>query len=122
MFIRSGETVNYLPHLPAFNPKSVATPIRVAFDASRQRVGDSSLNRLLAKDPDRWPNDLSGAITMDRTGRITARKDAGKMLNTVELKHKDTFLLCFLWRGMDGSKEPEMYHVVVNNMGIKPAG
>ena len=95
-FIHSGETVNYLPHLPAFNPKSVATPICVAFDASRQQEGDSSLNRLLAIDPDRRLNDLSVAITMDRTGRIAARRDTRKILNMVELKHKDTFPLCFL--------------------------
>ena len=32
-FIRSGDTVNYLPHLLAFNPKNATTPIRVAFFA-----------------------------------------------------------------------------------------
>ena len=45
-----------------------------------------------------------------------------KMFNAVELEYKDTFLQCFLWRGMDDSGEPEMYCVVVNNLGIKPAG
>ncbi len=43
-FIRSGGVVNYLPHLPAFNPKSKSTPIRVVFDASRQQEGGPSLN------------------------------------------------------------------------------
>ena len=44
------------------------------------------------------------------------------MFNAVELAYRDTFLQCFSWRGMDETKEPEMYCVVVNNMGIKPAG
>ena len=36
--------INYLPHLPAFNPKSKSTPIRVVFDASRRQEGGPSLN------------------------------------------------------------------------------
>ena len=51
-FVRAGGKVNYLPHLPAFNPKSKTTPIRVVFDASRCQEGGLSLNEILAKGPD----------------------------------------------------------------------
>ena len=44
------------------------------------------------------------------------------MFNAVELNYKDWFLQCFLWRGMDESKDPEIFQVIVNNMGVKPAG
>ena len=36
--------VNYLPYLPAFNPKNKSTPVRVVFDASRNQDGGPSLN------------------------------------------------------------------------------
>merc|ERR1712237_82316 len=120
-FICSGGVVNYLPHLPAFNPKSKSTPIHVVFDASRQQEGGPSLNQLLVKGPDRYLNNLAEVITKFRVGRNVAQGDIKKMFNAVELEYKDTFLQCFLWRKMDDSKEPEMYRVVVNNMGIKPA-
>ena len=29
---------------------------------------------------------------------------------------------CFLWRNLDESREPDTYMVLVNNIGIKPAG
>ena len=45
-----------------------------------------------------------------------------KMFHAVELERDDWFLQCFLWRGMDETEEPEIYQVIVNNMGIKPAG
>ena len=106
-FMHSRETVNYLPHLPAFNPKSNTTPVCVVFDASRQQEGGPSLNQLLAKGPDRYLNNLATVITMFRAGRFVALGDIKKMFNAVELAYRDTFLQCFLWRGMDDSKEPE---------------
>ena len=100
-FIRSGGTVNYLPHLPAFNPKSKSTPIRVVFDASRQQEGGPSLNQLLAKGPDRYLNNLAEVITKFRAGRNAAQGDIMKMFNAVELEYRDSFLQCFLCRDMD---------------------
>ena len=32
------------------------------------------------------------------------------------------FIQCFLWRGLDESREPQTFQVVVNNIGVKPAG
>ena len=100
-FNRFGGVVNYLPHLPAFNPKSKSTPIRVVFDASRQQEGGPSLNQLLAKGPDRYLNNLAEVITKFRAGRNAALGDIKKMFNVVELEYKDSFLQCFLWRDMD---------------------
>ena len=44
------------------------------------------------------------------------------MFHTVGLEYNDWFLQCVLWRGMDESMELEIYQVIVNNMGVKPAG
>ena len=62
--ICSGETVNYLPHLPAFNLKSITTPIRVVFDASRQQEGGPGSNQLLAEIPNRHLNELTAKMIM----------------------------------------------------------
>ena len=43
------------------------------------------------------------------------------MLNAIHLKDEDACLQLFLWREEETS-EPETYMVLLNNMGIKPAG
>ena len=92
-------TVNFLPHLPAFNLKSKSTPIRVVFDASRRQEGGPCLNQLLAKGPDRHLNNLAAVVTKFRAGRFAAQGDVKKMFNAVELDYDDWFLQCFLWQG-----------------------
>ena len=44
--------VNCIPHLAVQIPKSVSTPVRIMFDASRPQNGGPSLNTILAKGPD----------------------------------------------------------------------
>ena len=83
--VRSGGTVNFLPHLPAFNPKSKLTPVRVVFDASRQQEGGPSLNELLAKGPDHYLNNLAAVVTKFLAGRYAAQGDVRKFFNAVEL-------------------------------------
>ena len=29
---------------------------------------------------------------------------------------------CFVWRNLDSSQQPKTYQVIVNNIGVKPAG
>ena len=114
--------VNYLPHLAAINPKSASTPVRICFDASRSQGGGPSLNDILAKGPDRFLNNLAGVIINFRNGRVAVKGDVSKMYNCVKLVEEDAFVQCFLWRDLDTSKVPETYQVVVNNIGVKPAG
>ena len=114
--------VNYLPHLAALNPKSESTPVRICFDASRPQGGGPSLNQVLAKGPDRYLNNLAGVIVNFRSGRVAAKGDVRKMYNCVQLSEEDAYLQCFLWRDLDASQEPKIYQVVVNNIGVKPAG
>ena len=66
-------SVNYLPHLAAFNPNSESTPVRIVFDASRAQGGGPSLNQILAKGPDRFLNNLAGVIVNFRNGREAAK-------------------------------------------------
>ena len=57
-----------------------------------------------------------------RDGRYAALGDVKKMFNAVELAEVDWYVQCFLWIGMDETREPETYQVICNNMGVKPAG
>ena len=114
--------VNYLPHLAVVNPKSDSTPVRICFDASRPQGGGPSLNAVLAKGPDCFLNNLASVIIRFRDGVIGIKGDVAKMYNSVLLEREDAFLQCFLWRDLDLSAEPTTYQVVVNNIGVKPAG
>ena len=44
------------------------------------------------------------------------------MYNAVLLEKGDYFIQCFRWRGMDTNKPPETLQVIMNNIGVKPAG
>ena len=114
--------VNFLPHLAALNPRSKTTPVRICFDASRPQGGGPSLNQILAKGPDRFLNNLAGVIVSFKNGREASKGDVKKMYNAVFLVEEDCYVQCFLWRDMDESKEPETYQIIVNNIGVKPAG
>ena len=115
-------TVNYLPHLAVKNPRSESTPVRIVFDASRSQGGGPSLNAVLAKGPDRYINNLAGVIIRFRDGVFAVKGDVRKMHNCVALEEEDCFLQCFLWRNLDTKQDPTTYQVVVNNIGVKPAG
>ena len=114
--------INYLPHLAVTNPNSESTPVRLCFDASRAQGGGPSLNKILAKGPDRFLNNLAGVILRFRNGIVGIKADVKKMYNAVLLVEEDCFLQCFLWREMDTGQEPKTYQVIVNNIGVKPAG
>ena len=114
--------VNYLPHLAAINPKSLSTPVRICFDASSAQGGGPGLNQILAKGPDRFINNLAGVIVNFRNGRVAAKGDVKKMYNCVWLAKEDAFMQCFLWRNLDVNQKPKTYQVLVNNIGVKPAG
>ena len=114
--------VNYLPHLAAINPKSASTPVRICFDASRAQGGGPGLNQILAKGPDKYLNNLAGVLINFRSGRVAAKGDVAKMYNCVRLSEDDAFMQCFLWRNLDMHQNPKTYQVLVNNIGVKPAG
>ena len=114
--------INYLPHLAALNPNSASTPLRICFDASRSQGGAPSLNQILAKGPDKFLNNLAGVIVNFRYGRYAAKGDVRKMYNCIYLTEEDSYMQCFMWRDLDISRGGETYQVVVNNIGVKPAG
>ena len=113
---------NFLPHIAVKNPRSASTPVRICFDASRAQGGGPALNQILAKGPDRYLNNLGGVIISFRNGRRRAKGDVHKMYNCVVLEEEDAFEQCFLWRDLDDTREPDVYVVTVNNIGVKPAG
>ena len=115
-------TVNYIPHLAVSNSRSESTPVRICFDASRAQGGGPSLNKILAKGPDRFLNNLAGVILRFRSGVEAVKGDVRKMYNGVALEIEDCYVQCFLWRDLDTSAEPKTLQVLVNNIGVKPAG
>ena len=57
-----------------------------------------------------------------RNGVVAAKSDVKKMYNCIQLAPEDAYMQCFLWRNLDPKAEPSTYQVVVNNIGVKPAG
>ena len=113
---------NYIRHLAALNPRSSSTLIRIVFDALHAQGGGPSLNKILAKGPDRYLNNLSGVIICFRNGHEVAKSDVRKMYNTVLLEKEDCCVQIFLWRDMNDKKTPDTFQVIVNNIGVKDAG
>ena len=44
------------------------------------------------------------------------------MYNCVNFERADAFLKCLLWRNLDISQQPQTFQVLLNHIGIKPAG
>ena len=104
------------------NPRSSSTLVQIVFYASRAQGVGPSLRQILASDPDRFLNNLTGVIMGFHNGRMAAKGDVKKMYNAVLLEREDYFVQCFQWRGMDDNKQPETLQVIVNNICVKPAG
>ena len=113
--------INYLPHLAALNPRSVSTPVRIVFDASRVQGGGPSFSQILAKGPDWFLNNLAGVILNFRNGCEAAKGDIQKMYNSVHLTREDAFVQCFMWQNLDPTGPPDTYQTTVNNIGVKLA-
>ena len=53
---------------------------------------------------------------------MAPKGDVGKFYNAILLEKEACYIQCFLWRGMDANKPPDTFQVIVNNIGVKPAG
>ena len=53
---------------------------------------------------------------------MAPKGDVRKFYNAVLLEKEDCYIQYFLWRGMDANKPPDTFQVIVNNIGVKPAG
>ena len=53
---------------------------------------------------------------------MAPKGDVRKFYNAVLLEKEDCSIQYFLWRGMDANKPPDTFQVIVNNIGVKPAG
>ena len=114
---------HYIPHLVVENPPSTYTPTRLVFDASRpQGVDKICINDCLAKGPDNYINNLSGVLLGFRVRRVAAKGDIKKFYNSVRLVPEDSHCQRFLWRDMEKDRDPDIYMVLVNNIGIRPSG
>ena len=53
---------------------------------------------------------------------MVVQGDIRNMYNAVKLAEEDCYIQCFLWRNMNENREARTYQVIMNNIGVKPAG
>ena len=110
----------YISHLAVSNPKSKSTPVRIVFNSAQVFQG-ISLNSYLAKGPDSYRNTLLGILLRWREEAVPLVGDIRKMFHSVYLRPPEQHCHRFLWRGLDTSREPEVYIFLRVTMGDKPA-
>ena len=87
------------------NPQSKTTPLLIIFNASVTYKG-FSLNDSQAKGPDVLVSML-GFLLRFRQDIYAIVGDIAKMYNAVEISDRDQHLHRFLWRSMDGTRDPD---------------
>ena len=110
----------YLAHHDVMSPQSVSTPMRVVFNSSARTRGSFSLNDCLAKGPCLL-NQLLGILLRFRQDRFAFIGDIKKMFHSIDIPIHDQMTHLFLWRDMDGAKNPDTYAMTAVNMGDRPA-
>ena len=110
----------YISHLAVHNSHSRSTPVRIVFNSSQISKG-VSLNSVLAKGPDSYLNNLLGLLLRWREEPVAVVGDIKKMFHSVHLQPLEQHCHRFLWRGMDSSREPDVFVMTRVNMGDRPA-
>ena len=110
----------YIPHLAVSNPKSKSTPVRIVFNSS-QSCNGTSLNKILAKGPDSFRNNMMGILLRWKEEEVAVVGDIKKMFHSVRMSELDQHMHRFLWRDMDTDREPDVYIMTRVNMGDRPA-
>ena len=110
----------YISHLAVVNPKSKSTPVRIVFNSS-QNCNGSSLNAILAKGPDSFRNSMVGILLRWREENVAIVGDIKKMFHSVRIALIDQHMHRFLWRNLEGDRNPDVYVMTRVNMGDRPA-
>ncbi|XP_049885438.1 uncharacterized protein LOC126380224 [Pectinophora gossypiella] len=96
----------YLPHFGVKNPNKPGK-LRLVYDAAAEYQG-TSLNDRLFSGPDLL-NSLLGILFRFRSGPIAFTGDIMDMFLRVKIREADRGAQLFLWRGMERSREPDVY-------------
>ena len=111
---------HYIAHHEVLKPESKSTPVRIVFNSSANYMGHV-LNEYWAKGPDLL-NNLLGILIRFRENRVAFIGDIKKMYHTVKTSELDQHTHRFLWRNMDGTREPDTYIIQRVSFGDKPSG
>nr|XP_054771658.1 uncharacterized protein LOC129279581 [Lytechinus pictus] len=111
--------VHYISHHAIVRPEKKSTPIRIVFNSSASYQGHR-LNEYWMKGPDLL-NSLVGVLLRFRENEVALCGDISKMYHRVSIPEIDQHVHRFLWRDMDGNREPDVYMMKVVTFGDKPA-
>ena len=111
--------VHYIAHHMVLRPDSESTPLRIVFNSSSSFHGHK-LNDYWMKGPNLL-NNLFGVILRFREKETAIVGDISKMYHRVLIPERDQHVHRYLWRGMDASREPDVYAKTVLTFGDKPA-
>ncbi|XP_041453627.1 uncharacterized protein LOC121406824 [Lytechinus variegatus] len=111
--------VHYISHHAVVRPEKKSTPIRIVFNSSASYQGHR-LNEYWMKGPDLL-NSLVGVLLRFRENEVALCGDISKMYHRVSIPERDQHVHRFLWRDMDGNREPDVYMMKVVTFGDKPA-
>lgn len=93
----------FLPHHGVFKEESTTTKLRVVFDGSSHKEGESSLNEELFPGP-ALQNDLPQTITRWRRHKIAFGADIEKMFRQIEVSPEHRPFQQILWRSSPSEK------------------
>ncbi|XP_041467432.1 uncharacterized protein LOC121417765 [Lytechinus variegatus] len=111
--------VHYIKHHAVVRPEKKSTPIRIVFNSSASYQGHR-LNEYWMKGPDLL-NSMVGVLLRFRENEVALCGDISKMYHRVSIPERDQHVHRFLWRDMDGNREPDVYMMKVVTFGDKPA-
>ncbi|XP_074042695.1 uncharacterized protein [Leptinotarsa decemlineata] len=111
---KAGPRTWYLPHFGVTNP-SKPSKLRLVFDAAAKSNG-VSLNDHLLQGADLLQN-LTSILWKFRQKRIAFCSDIRDMFHQVFIREEDCSAQRFFWRGMDRSRQPDIYEMKVMTFG-----
>ena len=104
-----------LPHHAVMRPEKPKP--RVVFDAAAELNG-TSLNSELLKGPDLLQN-LAAVLLRFRQEKCALVADVHQMFHQIRVRPSDQPALSFLWQGLDMSRSPDLYQMLVVIFGAR---
>ena len=97
----------FLPHFAVVNNQKASTKVRIVYDAAAKLEG-KSLNDAIHSGP-KLQRELVDVLTRFRRAPVALTADISQMFLQVGLAEKDRRFHRFLSRGLDETKQPEVY-------------
>ncbi|MCG8034838.1 MAG: DUF1759 domain-containing protein, partial [Candidatus Thiodiazotropha taylori] len=97
----------YLPHFPIIRPDKDTTKVRIVFDASAKCKGQA-LNDEILQGP-KLQRELFDVLLRFRRKPIALMCDIAEMYLRIGIAKHDKPYHRFLWRGIDQSRQPDIY-------------